>query len=112
VTLSGTGTAIAVSPKSALAYGNVKVGNKVSKTITVTNLGSASVAVSSIALSGAGVADYQQTNTCTPSLAGNSSCSITVTFAPSVTGARPATLTITDADPSSPQTISITGSGI
>jgi hypothetical protein len=110
VTLSGTGYAISISPK-AVSFGSVRVGRTASKTITVTNLGPAPVSVGSVVLSGATAGDYRQTNTCAPAIPGGTSCTITVTFTPSVTGARNGTLTITDADPTSPQTLAITGNG-
>jgi hypothetical protein len=108
--VSGTGTAISVSPKSS-GFGSVTVGKSRSNTITVTNLGSAAVAVSSIAVGGTNAADFTQTNTCGGSIAGASSCTITVTFTPAATGSRTGTLTITDADPTSPQVVVLTGTG-
>jgi uncharacterized protein (TIGR03437 family) len=110
ISVSGTGTAISVSPK-ALAFGSSKVGKAVSKTVTVTNLGSAPVAVSAIAVGGTNAADFTQTNNCGKSIAGATSCTITVTFTPAATGSRTGTVTITDADPTSPQSVTLTGTG-
>ena len=110
VSVSGTGTAISVSNKT-LSFGSTKVGKSASKTVTVTNLGSAPVSVTSIAVSGTNAGDFPQTNTCGGSIAGGTSCTITVTFTPTATGSRSATLTITDADPTSPQKVTLTGTG-
>jgi hypothetical protein len=110
ISVSGTGTAISVSNKT-LSFGSTKVGKSASKTVTVTNLGSAPVSVTSIAVSGTNAADFPQTNTCGKSIAGGTSCTITVTFTPAATGTRSGTLTITNADPTSPQSVTLTGTG-
>jgi hypothetical protein len=111
ISVSGTGTAISVSVHT-LAFGSVTHGKSSSKTVTVKNLGSAAVAVSSIAVGGTNAADFTQTNTCGGSIAGATSCTITVTFTPAATGSRTGTLTITDADPTSPQVVALTGTGL
>jgi hypothetical protein len=111
VTLSGTGYAISVSTKS-LTFPSTKVGStSTGKAVTVTNLGSGAVSVTSIAVTGTNPTDFQQTNTCGSSIAGGTSCTITVTFTPQATGSRKASLTITDADPTSPQTVTLSGTG-
>jgi hypothetical protein len=64
--------------------------------------------VGSISSSG----DYTQSNNCASSVANGSSCTIQVTFVPSGAGARTGSITIVDNDPSSPQSVSLTGTGI
>ena len=44
-------------------------------------------------------------------VAGEGSCTINLAFKPSAAGARSATLVISDSDPSSPQTVSLSGTG-
>jgi hypothetical protein len=44
-------------------------------------------------------------------LASGASCTIRVTFKPTATGTRSASLTTTDADPTSPQNVSLAGTG-
>jgi hypothetical protein len=111
ISLSGTGSAISVSRKT-MGFGSIKVGNSSGKAVTVTNLGKAPVSVTSIAVSGTNAANFPQTNNCGTSIAGGATCTITVKFTPSATGARSATLTIKDADPTSPQTVTLTGTGM
>jgi streptogramin lyase len=65
----------------------------------------------SFAFTGADPLDFTQTNNCVPSLPAGGSCLINVTFTPGGTGARSATLQVTDADPSSPQSASLSGTG-
>jgi len=56
--------------------------------------------------------DFQQTNTGGTSLAAGGNCSIGVTFAPTTTGSRAATLSISDNAIGSPQSVTLTGTGV
>lgn len=58
--------------------------------------------------------NFTQTNNCPVggNLRAGRSCSITVRFTPTVLGIRTATLVVTDADPTSPQNVSLTGTGV
>jgi hypothetical protein len=78
------------------------------QTVKLTNSGNASLAISSVAITG----DFAQTNTCGATLAANSSCSLNVTFTPTATGSRAGTLTITDSAATSPNVVSLTGAGV
>ncbi len=80
--------------------------------MTVKNSGSAALTLSSIAIVPATPASYTQTNTCGTGLAAGASCSITVTFTPQATGTIAATVNVTDNAAGSPQTISLTGTGV
>ncbi len=111
VGLNGTGdSALSSSPKS-LGFGTVKNGQTATKNATLTNSGTAAVAIANLTMSGPNADDFSQTNNCGTTLAGNSSCTIMVTFASSTSGSETATLSINDADPSSPQTLSLSGTG-
>ena len=50
-----------------------------------------------------------QTNTCGSQLGPSQTCKIDVSFAPQASGQRTAILSVTDSDPSSPQTAELTG---
>src|SRR5262249_44870845 len=78
------------------------------QTVTLSNNGNSSLAISSISVSG----DFAQTNSCGNTLAPGSSCSITVTFAPTTSGSRAGTLTVSDNAAGSPQTVSLSGNGL
>lgn len=58
---------------------------------------------------GATPPDFVQTNTCGSQLDPNQTCKIDVSFAPQAVGQRTAILSVTDSDPSSPQTAELTG---
>ena len=104
----------AVTLSSATAsFGNQGTGTtSAAQTVILTNSGSASLAIASIAVTGTNSGDFAQTNTCAATLTPAASCSISITFAPTTTGIRSAAVTITDNAPSGIQTITLTGTGI
>ena len=67
--------------------------------------------ISNITLSGAGAASYTESDSCGTQVAGNGSCTITITFSPSAFGSQNATLTVSDAAPTSPPPVTLTGTG-
>lgn len=78
--------------------------------VTIKNTGASALLVGSIQIAGTGSASFSQTNNCTNVSAG-SSCSINITFAPTATGLQSASVVITSNAPSSPDTISASGTG-
>jgi len=56
--------------------------------------------------------DFSETNNCGTGLPAFSNCQVQVTFKPTTSGSRSGTLTITDSAPYSPQTVSLTGTGV
>jgi hypothetical protein len=111
VTLSGTGTAVVLSP-TGINFGNQKVGtSSVPVPVTLSNLATSSLSITQIAIKGADPNDFSQTNDCGSSLPPQSHCTITVTFTPTATGARSAKVSISDDDPTSPQTVPLSGRG-
>ena len=106
------GQSISVSPIS-LSFGTQALGTtSAAKLVTLKNGQTSAITISSISSS---LADYIQTNNCPASpstLGAGKSCSISLTFAPAALGPRSATLTISDSGTSSPQTVSLTGTGI
>lgn len=111
VTLSGKGTYAVISPVS-LSFGNVTVGmSSAPQTVTLTNTSKTAMTVRGIAVTGANMKDFSETNTCGTSVGSGASCSINVTFTPTTFGARKASVTITDSGGASPQIISLTGTG-
>ncbi len=113
VSLSGTGTGTTVRLyPSSLNFGSIKVGNtSAPKTITLTNLGSTTLSISSISITGADSGDFNQTNNCGGSMGAGQSCSIEVTFSPQATGSRTASVSVTDNASGSPQTAALIGTG-
>src|SRR5439155_547392 len=117
VGLSGNGVAsgVSVSPAS-LAFGNQQVGTtSAPQAVTFSNTSNGTVSISSISITGTNRGDFAQTNTCPLSpatLAASTSCTINVTFTPTASGARSGTLSVADNAAGSPQTASLSGTGV
>jgi hypothetical protein len=116
VNLRGTGTAVLLSAAS-LNLGPERVDtSSAPKTVTLTNLGNTPLRIESLTLRGTDAGDFaiQSSSTCAAgkTLAGEGSCTINLAFKPSAAGARSATLVISDSDPGSPQTVSLSGAGM
>ena len=82
------------------------------KSVTITNVGAATLTISGIAIDGTNAADFAESNTCGSSLAPKAHCTISVTFTPSQLGPRTASITITDSGPGSPHSVPISGFGV
>jgi hypothetical protein len=105
--LTGTGTLVQLAPPS-LNFGNQGVFTaSTARNVTLTNMGSSPLNFSDILASG----DFSETNNCGGSLAGGSSCSISVTFMPTVAGSRSGSITLNDTDATNIQTVSLSGNG-
>lgn len=97
---------------ASLTFGSQQTGRTSSaQAVTLTNNGTAQLTINSIAIAGANAGDFKQTNNCGTSLAVNTSCTISITFAPSNTGTRSASLVISDNASGSPQTVALSGTG-
>jgi hypothetical protein len=114
VNLTGLGSAISLTG-SPINFGNQLVKTtSAAKSVTVKNSGTNAITMGTITLTD--TTDYTITaNTCPASgatLAGGASCSISVTFGPASTGAKRGSVVIKDSDPSSPQLVGLSGTGI
>jgi len=104
---------IASLSQTSLTFGQQGTGStSAAQSVMLSNTGNASLSISSIALSGTNSGDFAQTNNCGTSVGAGANCTINVTFTPSATGSRSASLTITDNATGSPQTLSLTGTGV
>jgi hypothetical protein len=113
IPLTGTGIAPVVSlvATGGSDFGSVAVGtSSAPKPITLTNVGSAPLVVTQIAVSG----DFVRTdpNACLGSLDLQASCVINVAFTPASPGPRSGTLTLTDNALDSPQQLVLSGVGL
>jgi len=102
---------VSFSPTS-LSFGSQALNqSSAQRNVQLTNVGSAPLNIASIGPSNP-PSDYSATNTCSSPLAAGMSCTITVTFTPTITGADKNTIIISDDAADSPQSISLTGTGI
>ena len=113
IALSGTGIApLATLSASSISFPVTTVGATGYATgVTLTNTGNASLTISSIALTGAGAADFKKFSTCPTTLAAQASCDLSATFTPAAAAAYSASIQVTDNASGSPQTISLSGTG-
>ena len=114
VSLGGSGTApipeITLSP-TGLSFGSQLVSTtSASRSITVSNTGSAPLSISGMTLTGADANQFAQTNTCTTVAAGGS-CTISVIFKPTSAGAKSASLSISNSASASAVSVNLLGTG-
>ncbi len=112
VNLSGTGVAagltLSVSP-STIGFGNVTVGNTVSRNITVTNSGNSNVSISSIKLTGA---NLTLSGGSAVTLSPSQSITLAVQFSPAGAGATSGSVSIASDATGSPAAVAISGTGV
>ena len=111
VALSGVAKALR-SSATTLSFGNEALG-ATSKplSVTLTNLGTTPIAITSISYSNPEFSQYLPSSTCGASIPGLSSCQVSTVFVANAPGAQSGTLSVVDSDPSSPTTVSLSGSG-
>jgi putative Ig domain-containing protein/HYDIN/CFA65/VesB family protein len=105
--------AVSLSP-STVAYAAQDVGTtSAPQTITITNTGTASLFFSGMRQAGLNPLDFAEIDDqCVGlSIAAGASCTLTVVFKPTATGSRTATISVSDNAASSPQVITLTGTG-
>ncbi|HEY1741719.1 MAG TPA: choice-of-anchor D domain-containing protein [Granulicella sp.] len=104
-------TVLQITP-SSIAFPNTAIGfTSAAQPVTITNSGSTSVTLSSIAITGTNAADFSQTNDCGSSLAPAASCIVQIIAAPSASSARNAYLGVTSSSPDSPQYVALSVTG-
>jgi len=97
-----------LSPTSVAFPAQLVNAPSAAQTVTLTNSGTGTLAISGVAASG----DFAQTNTCGASVGAGANCTISVTFTPTAAGNRTGAVTVTDNAAGSPQTIALSGTGI
>jgi phospholipase C len=107
VTLVGTSSALTFKPQQ-ITFAPLLVGNtSPPKIITISNVTSTPVTVGTISIGG----PFKQTNTCEPSIPGDGSCTISVTYTPTAKGTQKGNITTTASDYRSPFNTNLTGTG-
>ena len=98
---------------ASLSFGSLTVNStSAAQSVTVTNTGTGLLSIWNVYLDGANRADFALANICTGSIAAGANCPISVTFTPTGAGSRSASLFIGDNASGSPQTVSLTGTGV
>ena len=112
VALGGEGAALSIS--GTLAFGSVPLNTSSTKSVTLTNAGSTSLAITSITLTQTTDYAFSGTGTCPVTggaLASKAKCTIAVTFTPHSTGVKKGTLVVNSNDPASPVLLGYSGTG-
>jgi hypothetical protein len=117
ISLSGTGVAVTPPPgtgqlsmPASLALGTQTVGTAgAPQPVTISNVGSAAVNVSSIASSNS--AEFAVSGSTCGTVNAGASCTFNITFSPTAAGSRSTTITVTSNGNGSPQTIAASGTG-
>jgi hypothetical protein len=122
ISLSGTSQAapppapaLTLNPSSPLNFPSTPAQGTSSspQTVTLTNSGNAPLQFFSAVLSGFDAGDFSiSSDTCSGSIATNTTCTISIVFSPLATGIRTTTLTITDNAATSPQFVTIDGNSL
>jgi len=108
-----SGPAATIFPPNPVNFGSLTVGaTSPTQIVSLVNIGNQLLAISSISIAGANISSFSETNTCTPTLAPNANCSVSITFSPQSAGALTASLQIGDNAPGSPQTLVLSGAGL
>lgn len=100
-----------LSPNSSsLSFGNVSIGNTPTKSLTVTNTGTAAVNISQATITGTGFTAVSGNGS--TSIPVGQSATIQIQFAPKATGAATGSLSIVSDASNSPLNISLSGIGV
>src|SRR5580698_7416608 len=109
---SSATAALSVEP-SAVSFPNIAVGETSAPvSVTVTNIGTSSIAMYGASTIGSDAADFAQTTDCPGTLTPSMTCTVQVTFTPLAIGARGASVSIVSGAPNSPQMVALSGAGV
>ena len=110
----GVAPVAALSPAAGLDFGDSPVGQTAAaQEVTLTNSGNAPLTISSRDLGGTDPGDFERGDTtCGDTLAAGAECTTSITFTPTAAGARAATFQVTDNATGSPQSVSLSGTGV
>jgi sugar lactone lactonase YvrE len=100
-----------VSPTTLTFAAQVVQTQSAGQDVTLTNNGTGKLNTIAFSFTGANLGDFSETDTCGTSLNVGVHCTITIKFKPTATGARAANLSISDSATSSPQVVTLTGTG-
>ena len=104
-------TTVTLSPTS-LGFGNQAVNRTSAKALTLKNAGTATLYNSSIAITAGNSYFAISRNTCGATLAAGKTCKISVSFTPTQLAAETGTLTFTNNASGSPQSVTLSGTGV
>ncbi|MGA8271225.1 MAG: choice-of-anchor D domain-containing protein [Candidatus Sulfotelmatobacter sp.] len=104
---TSSAAAVALSPNLLQFASQAVSTSSQAQTTLLRNMGSASLAISSITASG----DFAETDNCGASVPAAANCTLSVTFTPTTAGTRTGSILIVDAAAGSPHVINLSGVG-
>jgi Abnormal spindle-like microcephaly-assoc'd, ASPM-SPD-2-Hydin/Immunoglobulin domain/Immunoglobulin I-set domain len=105
-----TSTVLLTASTTSLSFGSVNLSSSTTQNVTLTNAGSSNVTVSSVSISGAGfTASGVPTGTI---LTPGQTATLSATFTPASAGSSAGTVTVSSNATNSPDTISLSGTGV
>jgi alpha-tubulin suppressor-like RCC1 family protein len=118
---AGTQFSLAAVPSAVPVAGlnatSVSFGNQVQGTasatqsIIVTNTGGGSLNIGTLSITGTNASDFSASGCTGQSLSAGATCTMSITFTPGGIGSRSASLSISDNDAHSPQSVTLSGNG-
>lgn len=115
INLTGTGVAVPIASLSngSLGFGSQSGGtSSLSKSVILTNTGDLPLNINSITVTGTGASSFIFDNSCGSSLGVGANCTIHGHFSPQAVGPLTAAVTISDNAGNTPQSISLSGTGV
>ena len=112
ISLTGTGSSsgpVLSLSSTSLSFASLPVGQAATQTVTLSNIGSGTLALAGFTVTGANATSFAVSGSCltTGTVAAGGSCFLTVTYAPTVTGSLSAMINVNDNAPNTPQTITL-----
>lgn len=116
IALSGSATTptptVSLSPTSLTFASTTEGTAAATQAITVKNTGTAPLIISAVSITGTNASSFTQTSPSCTTVAINGTCTITVTFTPTTFGSLSASVSIADNAANTPQTVSLSGTGL
>ncbi len=111
---TSTGTPVATLSPTSLTFASTTVGvTTAAQVVTLKNTGTAALTLTSETITGTSASSFlKSATTCGTSLAVGASCTVSVEFKPAAAGALTAALSIADNATGSPQSVSLSGTGV
>jgi FtsP/CotA-like multicopper oxidase with cupredoxin domain len=108
----GNAPKITATPASLLFATQALNTTSAAQVVTIRNTGTATLGITSIAVTGVNATAFTRTTTCGKNLAVNATCTVSVTFRPTVAGPNTAAITIVNTDPGAPSfAVPLAGTG-
>jgi Protein of unknown function (DUF1573)/Abnormal spindle-like microcephaly-assoc'd, ASPM-SPD-2-Hydin/Immunoglobulin I-set domain len=103
-------TPVLNASKTSLSFSSVNIGSNITLPVTFTNGGNSNVTISNVTISGAGYSaeGVQSGQILTP----GQTAALNVIFAPAGTGLLPGSITVTSNAANSPESVSLSGTGV